>query len=124
MDTSLGGDDLIVNLLSFHGLQGEGVVFEIPDAPCPILLFFSFLPAAATQKKKKENPAMPLRNRIRICLALLLIVRLLLLCGCDLFGLLLAAGLFPPAAPVLAGELCDPACGDYTPANSAPASGC
>ncbi|GKV38582.1 hypothetical protein SLEP1_g46472 [Rubroshorea leprosula] len=42
MDTSLGGvmiirrylykDDLIVNLLSLHGLRGEGVVFEVPDA--------------------------------------------------------------------------------------------
>ncbi|GKV33932.1 hypothetical protein SLEP1_g42368 [Rubroshorea leprosula] len=32
MDTSLGGDDLIVNLFSLHELQGEGVVFEVPDA--------------------------------------------------------------------------------------------
>ncbi|GKV24990.1 hypothetical protein SLEP1_g34511 [Rubroshorea leprosula] len=42
MDTSLGGvmiirkylyeDDLTVNLLSFHGLRGEGVVFEVPNA--------------------------------------------------------------------------------------------
>ncbi|GKV04618.1 hypothetical protein SLEP1_g16761 [Rubroshorea leprosula] len=32
MDTSLGGDDLIVNLLSLHELRGEGVVLEILDA--------------------------------------------------------------------------------------------
>ncbi|GKV47439.1 hypothetical protein SLEP1_g54343 [Rubroshorea leprosula] len=32
MDTSLGGDNLIVNLLSLHELRGKGVVFEILDA--------------------------------------------------------------------------------------------
>ncbi|GKV48957.1 hypothetical protein SLEP1_g55731 [Rubroshorea leprosula] len=30
--------------------------------PCPILLFFSFLPAAATRRKKKGNPALALRK--------------------------------------------------------------
>ncbi|GKU98661.1 hypothetical protein SLEP1_g11634 [Rubroshorea leprosula] len=30
--TSGGWDDLIVNLLNLHGLRGEGVVFEVPDA--------------------------------------------------------------------------------------------
>ncbi|GKU99836.1 hypothetical protein SLEP1_g12622 [Rubroshorea leprosula] len=32
MDTSLGGDDLTVNLLSLHELRGEGLVLEVLDA--------------------------------------------------------------------------------------------
>ncbi|GKV07202.1 hypothetical protein SLEP1_g19000 [Rubroshorea leprosula] len=56
----------------------------LPNLFRPILLFFSFLPAAATRRKKKEKPAMPWKIGVPgFALFFLPCPPAALACGCD-----------------------------------------